>query len=135
MKEEEFGPIEQEIIKEEAPETNPKTSSANKVSQIISRISKVIFLFKKPKIITLLILVLSIIVIYFALTLLGQKQKEGSLLPKIQETQPSPETSQDPTLAGIAQKVQNYSKKIDNLESYRKKLMKPIVDLEINFKE
>lgn len=135
MREEEFGPIEQDIIKEEMPAASAKTPSASKIPAVLSKIPKIIFQVKKPKIITLAILVLAIFVIYLSLNLLSQKQKEGSLLPKVQETQPSPETSQDPSLAGIAKKVESYSLKIDALESYKKRLIKPIVDLEIIFKE
>lgn len=134
MKEEEFGPIEQDITKEEQAVSGVKTPIPSRIPKLLSKIKGLIFSIKKPRVITVIILTLAIFVIYLSLELIGQKQQEEAISTKVREDQPSPETSQDPTLANIAQRVESYSKKIDALDSYKKRLTKPIVDLEIMFK-
>lgn len=135
MKEEEFGPIEQDIIKEEPQTPETKTPFPSRFPELLAKIPNLRLSVKKPKAITLIILVLAIFLIYLALNLLGQKQQENNALPQVEQTQQSPPPSQDPSLANITQKVEAYGKKVDSLDTYKKRLTKPIVDLEINFKE
>ena len=134
MKAEEFGPIEQDITKEEKQTSEVKTSP-NRFPKLLTNIKSLALSIKKPKAITLVILALAIFVVYLALNLLEQKQQEDRTVPKVEQTQPSPQASQDPLLVNISQRIDNYSKKIDSLDTYKKKLIKPIVDLAISFEE
>lgn len=134
-RDEDFGPIEQEITKEEPKEAKVDNAKPKSLPKIFSNIPKLALFFKKPKIATIAILVLSIVVIYFALSLIGQKPQEENTIPNAAQTLPSPETSEAPSLNNIAQRVDTYSKKIDALENYAKSLTKPIVDLEIDFEK
>lgn len=138
MKEEEFGPIEQEIVKEENPQeaAEPSKPVPKKEPAQISKVATNIFKgLKRPKIVTLVILLGLGVLVFLSLNLLMVKQQEREQEPGLPQTQISPSPSTDPSLANIAQRVETYGKKIDTLDNFKKKLAKPIVDLEIDFEE
>ena len=102
--------------------------------KIIGHAKVVLPFFKKPKIVSLIILLLTLVVISLALTLMDNKKKEEKP-PEIplEITSPTPSPSTDPSLETINKRVTLYNQKLDELEDYRKKLNYPIVDLDISF--
>lgn len=138
MKEEEFGPIEQEITKEETPVKTKETSKSSpkiEMAKLLQVLTSLALHLKRPKIITLAILIGVGFLAWLALNLQSLKQQETAVEPSLTANQASPIPSTDPNLANIAQRVETYGKKIDTLDNFKKKLTKPIVDLEIDFGE
>lgn len=135
--EEEFGPIEQEIIKEETQKSAgerskflPKIQTAKVKASILNILRGV----RRPKIITLIILFGIGLLVYLGLTLMTTRQEKEETKPSTQETPTVPSATSDASLTNIAQKVEAYGQKIDSLDNFQKKLAKPIVDLAIDFK-
>lgn len=139
MKEEEFGPIEQEITKEEIPQKSagekPKTLPKIQIAKVKASSLSILNGLKRPKIITLIILFGIGLLVYLGLTLMTTRQEEEETKLSTAETPAVPSATPDATLANIAQRVEAYGQKIDSLDNFKKKLAKPIVDLEISFEE
>ena len=91
----------------------------------IPNLSQAILQLKKPKILTLGILLLTIAIAVLALNLLAKRNRENPFLP--------PATSLDPELQSVAEKISRYNAKLDNFKDFRKELIYPIVDLDIKF--
>jgi len=142
MKDQQQGLMEEEIITEELGqrEESQQTPDAKKISKfqiknLLTTTQKIALRFKKPKIATLVLLFIFLIAIYSALALLSKRnQQEIPSVPTVELTSPSPQASIDSKLTEITKKVENYNKKLENLDSYSSKLTPPIVDLEIEFK-
>ena len=90
---------------------------------------------KKPKFITLGILIITAAVVILAMNLASQEEKEETPTTQAQIASPSPSPSGDSSLENIAQRVKAYTDRLDNLQEYQKKIIYPIVDLEINFEK
>ena len=139
MKEEEFGPIEQEITKEEIPQktagAGPKSPPKINFAKILQVALNILKGFKRPKIVTLIILVGIGVLVFLVLSLLTVKEEREVTKPQFQETKTPPSPTSDASVANIAQRVETYGKKVAALDNFKKKLTKPIVDLEIDFEE
>jgi len=98
----------------------------------IPNLSQAILQLKKPKILTLGILLLTIAIAVLALNLLAKRNRENPFLPAQNPFQ-SPATSLDPELQSVAEKISRYNAKLDNFKDFRKELIYPIVDLDIKF--
>ena len=123
----EIGPMGEEIVQEENLNSQEDTAS--------QKPDKVQAGFKRPKLLTLIILFSTIVLIIVGLNLLSKRnQEETSQAPTFTKASSSPEASANPTNENIAQRVKTYNAKLDSLDGYQKKLQKPIVDLDISFK-
>lgn len=89
--------------------------------------------FKKPKIITLIILFASILVIHLGLKLLSTPDQEIVQIPIIEKASPTPKTTIDPELEKLAKEVSTYNNKLGALDNYLKKLSLPATELDISF--
>ena len=134
MNSESSGPMEQEIITEENlpnEEIEKKKDRKIKLPKI-----KIHLTFKKPRLITLVILVGLIVVIYLGLILLSSKdQNEIVTAPPLVTTTTSPKSSINPQFADLSKKIETYINKLDNFRDYQKKLAAPQVQLDISFEK
>lgn len=134
------GTMEQEIVTEEnlpqaqqSPEIKlKKTFQAPKIST--EKIKAGIKNFKRPKLITLVILFVTLVIISIGLNLLSKKNAEEITPPPAFQNSSQPESSPDPNAQNISARVKIYNTKLDALMDFSKKLQKPIVDLDIEFK-
>lgn len=123
--------IEQNINENSNPEEDKKLQVPN-----LAKIKTLLATVKKPKLITLGILLITAIVVLLALNLVSTKKEEEVPTTRVETlTSPNPSPSADPSLENIAQRVKAYNDKLDKLEKYQKKLIYPIVDLEISFQQ
>lgn len=106
-----------------------KKFTGAKLSAVKSALSNI----KKPKFVTLGILLATAIVVILAMNLVSLEEKEQPPTVSQEISSPSPTPSADTSLENIAQRVKTYSDKLDSLEQYQKKLIYPIVDLDISF--
>ena len=143
MKDEQQGLMEEEIFKEEQeivsdipPKTESKIPKKN-LKQITIHfaeiLKKIIFSAKKPKMISLIAIVLIIIVISLAFNLLS-KRNEDSIFdqPRSDITLPSPQTNLDPVIAEISNKTEEFSKNINKIDIDFNKLAPPTIDYNLN---
>ena len=90
--------------------------------------------FFRWKLLTLIIIVGTIAVIYFALMLLSTKQQNTAKVQNTQENySPTPKSEIDPKLTELTQKKDDFIKRLENFSSYSDKLKAPSVDLNIEF--
>jgi len=133
MKDEQQGLMEEEIFKEEQeivsdipPKTESKIPKKN-LKQITIHfteiLKKIIFSAKKPKMISLIAIVLIIIVISLAFNLLSKRSDI---------TLPSPQTNLDPVIAEISNKTEEFSKNINKIDIDFNKLAPPTIDYNLN---
>ena len=121
---------------EESSENSPKPLIKKpNPTELLIKLKSFLTRLKKPRVFTLAILFLTIILISIALNLLSRKNKEDVIPPPdFQSSAPSPNTSQEPSTENIAQRVEIYNKKLNTLKNFNEDLPKPIVDLDISFK-
>lgn len=123
-------PMEQEIVKEE--NLNNQENTPKNPPKVNIQPKKVL---DHQKLITIIILFSTIVVITIGLNSLSKKnQEEISSQPLSQTNSPQPAAPADTNSQNIAQRVKTYNSKLESLDNYRKKLQRPIVDLEISFK-
>lgn len=144
MKDEQTGLMEEEILKEEEQTTAFKQAQMEQKKKKTAKLSlqlfynfakKVVLGFKRPKIITLVLLFSAVVVIYTALALLAsKKQPEEIIQPTVELSSPSPKTITDPTLLKIAQDVNKFKSELVKQEGFSGDLLPPILDLDISFK-
>jgi len=135
MNQDEIKPMEEEITSEE---TVPQTNQQEKEQKPKVKLPKIKlhFTVTKPKIITLVILFMIIMVTYFALLLLASNSQENNLPATVTDTTSySPKPSIDPQIADLTNKVDAYNKQLDTLDNYQKKLAPPSVQLDISFEK
>lgn len=111
-----------------------KDRLTDRVKSIYARVAPVWLKLRSGKFITIAILLASFLLLISAIGLLSQTRKERpvdepEIMSKLQVPSPSP-VSNDMT-----QKVEQYSKKIDDSSPFDKKFPKPIVDLDINLEK
>lgn len=129
-------PMGTEIV-EESPK-NPTVQKLKKpnLAEISKRLKNILTRIKRPKIVTVIILFMTIVLFSIALNVLSKKNAGEVVAPPVFNTNsPSPEASQDPSTENIAQRVKIYNEKLNNLKNFNQDLPKPIVDLAISFKE
>ena len=143
MKDEQQGLMEEEIFKEEQeivsdipPKTESKIPKKN-LKQITIHfaeiLKKIIFSAKKPKIISLIAIVLIIIVISLAFNLLSQRNEDSTFdQPRSDLTLPSPQTNLDPVIVEISNKTEEFSKNINKIDIDFNKLAPPTIDYNLN---
>lgn len=103
--------------------------------EAIGKIKQFAQIAKKPKFITLGILLIVLVVIVLALNLMSQKEESEEVTAPPQTISQSPSPSTDPSLTNINQRIEAYNKKLDNMQDFRKTLSYPIVDLDISFEK
>ena len=143
MKDQQQGLMEEDIFQEEIPAEVSETENQIKTAtqktlpnpqKALLRFKNYVLHLKRPKIISIVTLLILIIVIYFALALLSTRKQEETPTNIITEsTKPSTQVPIDSKLAEIAKRIETYNKKFDNLDSYSTKLPPPSIDLEIEF--
>lgn len=130
--------IERDIVEEQKTQEAPKSAEEKSQSApagLFSKAKSVLKGLRKPKFITLAILLITLAVSLLALNLMSKKEEVVESFPQAQVNSPSPQGSADPTVENIAQKVKTYNEKLDNLDNYQKKLSYPIVNLDISFEK
>ena len=132
-----FREMEQEIEKEEAQQDENASLSKMPGSlpkNTYQKIKNTVLAIKKPKIITLIILLLTILTIYAAMSLISKKQPDQLVQMTTSEVSaPSPKSVVNPAIESLNKNLENYSKKLNSLTNFDEKLNEPIVDLEISF--
>lgn len=134
--------MEQEITKEENLKAEPSETSPKKApriniqsKQVFSLLKTFVLRFKRPRMITIIILFSTLVLVSIGLNLLSKKNQEAaSNSVTFQNNSPSPETSTNPNTESITKRVKVYTDKLNSLDNYQQKLQKPIVDLDISFK-
>ena len=142
MKNFQEGLMEEEIINEEMPETDPsglapapqKRLIVKSQEKLLALLKNITGYLKKPKIITLVLLGLIAIVVYLGLNLLSRKNEEAAVdnTPKA-VTSTSPQASINPKTAGITREIDNFKSKLENSPVDTAQLDPPKVDLNITF--
>lgn len=145
MRDEQTGLMEEEILKEEDKLSSSKQSGdsgENKSKntkfdpyELFTFFKKLALSFKKPKIITLIILFASILVIYSAFALLAAKRQPEVITQQTLEfPSPSPMEITNPGLIQIASDIDRFKQEVGKQEDFSSDLFPPIIDLEISFK-
>ncbi len=88
---------------------------------------------KKPKVITIFILVFTVFIVALALSVMSKGQNQDiantpTIVPKA--VQPSPQNGSE-----LSKQVQNFNNELDNIQNFPSKLKYPIVDLDISFEK
>lgn len=110
-----------------------KEEGQKPVSVYIDKIKQILLGLKKPKFITLGILLATALVIILTLSLMSSKNENVSSPTEFPTLSPIPSPSQEPSLENIAQRVKNYNDQLESRQTYQNRLPYPIVDLDINF--
>jgi|SRR3989344_6397191 len=145
MRDEQAGLMEEEILTEDDKLSSLKQSGdsgKNKSKntkfdpyELFTSLKKLALSFKKPKIITLIILFASILAIYSAFALLAAKrQPEVITQQNLEFPSPSPVEISDPGLIQIASDIDKFKQEVDKQENFSSELFPPVIDLEISFK-
>ncbi len=144
MSKDDTGLMEQEIINEENTKiVPPPVQQQNQKSQttkiqpqkIFSAFKNILISSRKPKLVTLILLFIMILVVYFALILLSQRQKEIPQVPSLTTQNFSPKTSQNPQVSNLNAQISAFNSKLDALDNYQKKLSLPSTELDISFEK
>jgi|SRR3972149_9910968 len=135
MNQDNISPMEEEITSEEITVEENQQPQEPKSKVRIPKM-KLHFTVTKPKIITLVILFMIILSVYFALLLLALNNPKGDLaIIPTNTTSYSPKPSVDPQTATLINKVKTYNKNLDTLNNYPKKLAPPSAQLDISFEK
>lgn len=141
MKDQETGIMEGAIVGEEGPngpqpeppqkeQTGPKKPKFLLFSKLISFLTT----WRRPKVITFIILFLIIVLVYFALILLSKKSFAIPITTRIfEEYSPTPTPSINPEIEAAKEKVELYKKDISTYTLEDTDLAIPNADLNIKF--
>lgn len=133
--------MEEEIIEEGNPQEKKQGPASKiklpkiKVRSLAPKVKNFILNFKRPKLITLITLFTTLVLISLALNLLIQKTQTQNAQQQASQQISSPKATAEETNSSISQRVKSYEDELDHLDNYQKKLAKPIVDLDISFKQ
>lgn len=102
----------------------------------LQKLKTALFKIKGPKVIIIAVLVLIIIAVYLALMLASkQTAEEFANIDNLRKVSPTAQTLIDPHIVNLTNKIEAYNDKLDDAESFKKRLAKPTVELDINFEK
>lgn len=143
MKEENTGPMEENLIRQEDPVSKPENSQVkanppleynlgnkpftNKAGDLLKQL-------KRPKYIVLIVAFISIIVILVAFVAVSARPKTQVLPePDTEIATPVPEKTPKPANIQIQSELDKYNQKVEGLKSKSRDFNPPLLDLDIKF--
>lgn len=108
----------------------------NSAVLFLQRLKATLFKIKRPKVIIIAVLALTIIAVYIALMLVSKQTDEEFVnIDNLRKASPVSQTPTDPYMMELTNKIKAYNDKLDDAESFKKRLAKPTVELDINFEK
>lgn len=100
-----------------------------KISLILSKMKN----FKKPKLKTIIILLVAIFVVLLGLLLLSSRQSKEETKTRVKIAIASPQVSADPQFEQTKKEVFNFNNELDSLDSELNNIKFPEIDLDVDF--